>query len=313
VLMGKPTNHRETLTPTRRLKPGMRVAVVAPSGPVKADRLELGCDVLRSFGLEVSLGRHVLDRHPSGYLAGPDTARAADLQEAGCDPDVDAVLCARGGYGAVRILEHLDWELMRKSLLAHPAKPLVGSSDSTALQQAFAHHLGVQTFYGPVLGGPVLGFPDPPSAVIESLRDALFQPEAARSLTGTHALVSGVAEGVIAGGTLSLLCSLVGSDELLPAEGGIALLEDVNESPYRIDRMLTQLLRAGWFRGVAGIACGSWERCGDLDRVDQVLTERLGGLGVPIIAGLEFGHGPVQLTVPLGARARIEGEALLIG
>lgn len=310
--MAKLANYREPLARTRRLKPGMRVAVVAPSGPVKADRLELGCEVLRSFGLEVSLGRHVLDRHPSGYLAGHDSARAADLQDAWCDPDVEAVLCARGGYGAVRTVDQLDWDLMRKHLVPHSPKPLVGSSDSTALQQAFAHHLGVQTFYGPVLGGPVLGFPDPPPAVLKSLRDALFEPDAGRSLVGTHSLVPGVAEGVITGGTLSLLCSLVGSEELQPAEGGIVLLEDVNESPYRIDRMLTQLLRSGYFSGVAGIACGSWERGGDLDRVDQVLIDRLGGLGVPIIAGLEFGHGPVQLTVPLGARARIVGEALVV-
>lgn len=289
------------------------MAVVAPSGPVLADRLERGCDVLRSFGLKVSLAPHVLDRHPGRYLAGTDEARAGDLQDAWCDPDVNAVYCARGGYGAVRTLDHLDWDVMRKASSARPLKPFVGSSDSTALHQAFARRLEVQTFYGPVLGGPVLGFPDPAAVVLESLRAALFHPSEGRTLTGTHSLVPGVAEGVTTGGTLSLLSSLVGSDELAPAEGRIVLLEDVNESPYRIDRMLTQLLRSGWFAGAAGIACGSWERCGEPEHIDRVLLERLGGLGVPIVTGLEFGHGTVQLTVPLGARARLETGALIIG
>jgi muramoyltetrapeptide carboxypeptidase len=302
------------LRPAGSLSPGMRVAVVAPSGWMEAERVNRGCAVLRSLGFEVLISPHVLDRHPSGFLAGTDAARAADLQSVWCDPEVDAVFCARGGYGAVRLIDLLDWTAMREAIADRPVKPFVGSSDVTALHQAFAHHLGVSTFFGPMVAGTILGVPKPSPTTIDALLAALLKSADPLTLSGGATLLSGAGRpgpvsGVSTGGTLSMLCSLLGTPEAGHARGGILLLEDVAEAPYRIDRMLTQLLRSGWLTGVTGIACGSWERCGPPAAVNEVLTERLSGLGVPVLTGFRFGHGPEQATIPLGSQTVLDPGA----
>ncbi|MBA3620605.1 MAG: LD-carboxypeptidase [Acidothermales bacterium] len=298
---------RRPLRRPPRLRPGDRVAVVAPSGPVDPDRLHRGCALLTSWELRVTLGRHVNER--SGFLAGADAGRAADLVDAWCDPDVRAVLCARGGYGATRLLGLIDWPA-----LAAVAEPpwLVGGSDVTALHEAVATHLGRATLFGPMPAGDVLGGvdgPDPGSAA--ALHTALFAPPGPLTLTtsGTAnaTLVPGRARGVTAGGTLALLAAAVGTPDTTSADGAVLLLEDVGERAYRIDRMLTQLLRSGWLDGVTGVALGCWEHCG-AGTID-VLAERLGPLGVPVLAGLPFGHGVPQLSVPLGAPALLDTAA----
>jgi muramoyltetrapeptide carboxypeptidase len=286
------------------LRAGDRIAVVAPSGPTDAERLERGCAVLRDLGLEVELGKHVLDRGLSGltYLAGSDADRAADLQDAWCDPRISAVLCARGGYGASRVLDHLDWPALARAT----PKLLHGSSDITALHAAFGRRLGVPTSFGPMLG---LTVADAEPEGLDHLRHALFGEGA--PVHGTHALRGGRARGVLTGGTLTLLTSLLGTAHAPePAAGRIAFLEDVGEQPYRVDRMLTQLLQAGWFEGVAGIVLGTWIDCGDLT---AVFADRLTPIGAPILAGVPVGHGPRQLTIRLGAEAVLDADALVLG
>ena len=293
-----------------RLRAGDRVAVVAPSGPVDPVRLDAGCAALRALGLDVVVGKHVLgrvtlaeqDAVPPDWqaLAGTDADRAADLEDAWCDPGIRAVLCARGGYGATRVLDHLDWPAMS----GHRPKILHGSSDITALHAAFGRRLGVTTSFGP-MGASLLAAGEPVSA--GHARAALFGP--AKPVTGGYAHVPGRAEGVVTGGNLALLAALTGTPHAAPpASGRIAFLEDVAEPPYRIDRMLTQLLQAGWFDGVAGIALGSWVDCGDPAELAAVFLARLGPLGVPILAGLPIGHGPCQLTIELGAPAEVDTD-----
>ncbi|MBX6766716.1 MAG: LD-carboxypeptidase [Actinomadura rubrobrunea] len=311
-----------------RLRPGDRVAVVAPSGPVDPARLEAGCGVLRGLGLDVVVGDHVLDRTDlaggsdarDGWhgLAGADADRAADLQAAWCDPTVQAVLCARGGYGATRLLDLLDWDaLAAASTTARGPKLLHGSSDITALHAAFGARLGVSTSFGPMVAGLIADLADPRGAdrerTAEHLRAALFGDPAGRTVTGSHALSPGCAEGVLTGGTLALLTALLGTPHAPPpAAGRIVFLEDVCEAPYRVDRMLTQLLQAGWFDGAAGVVLGSWTDCGDPAELDAVFTDRLGPLGVPVLAGVPAGHGPCQVTLELGAPARLDAAALTL-
>lgn len=287
---------------------GARVAVIAPAGPVRPERLEHGCALLRELGLEPVLGRHLLGP-VRGYLAADDAQRAADLEEAWTDPDIRAVLCAHGGYGSVRLLDLLDWERLGEAATSQEAKPLIGSSDITALHQAFARRLGVRTFYGPVVAGPILGEPDPCPLTVRSYAEALFSPGAPIELSAGTCIVPGTAKGVTTGGTLTLICSLAGGPESRPATGAVVVLEDVKESPYRLDRMLTQLVRAGWFAGARAVACGSWEACGPAEQIEAILFDRLGGLGIPVVTGLPFGHGPTQQTVPLGARAELDATA----
>jgi muramoyltetrapeptide carboxypeptidase len=294
---------KDLLRPSR-LAPGARVAVVAPSGPVVEERLQAGLDLLRGWDLDPFAAPHVLDRHGElGYLAGTDAERAADLQRAWCDPCVDAVICARGGYGAQRVVDLLDWDAMR----AAGPKVFLGFSDSTTLHEAFAVRLGLVTLYGPVAAG--IDFVKNARAQ-EHLRATLFAPETVRILTsdGT-ALAPGRARGVTLGGCLALLATGYGTPHTRPgARGGLLLLEDVGERPYAVDRALTQLLRTGWLDGVAGIALGSWAQCGPYEELRPVLADRLGGLGIPVVEELGFGHCDGALTVPFGVTAELDAD-----
>ncbi|WP_433544933.1 S66 peptidase family protein [Streptomyces sp. CA-294286] len=295
-----------------RLRPGARVAVVAPSGPVPEDRLAQGLDILRGWDLDPMVMPHVLDRHPEfGYLAGDDAARARDLTEAWCDPTVSAVLCARGGYGVQRMVDLVDWAAMRAATAAYGRpKVFVGYSDITALHEAFAQRMGVATLHGPMTA--TLAFlKDGPTQ--ESLRATLFAPETVRTLglPTARTLVPGRAHGVTLGGCVSLLAADLGTPYARPsARGGLLVIEDIGEEAYRLDRVLTQLLRSGWLDGVAGIALGSWAQCGPYEQaVRPVLLDRLGGLGVPVVEELGFGHAATALTVPLGLPAVLDADA----
>ncbi|MFI6557312.1 S66 peptidase family protein [Streptomyces griseus] len=289
-----------------RLRPGSRVAVVAPSGPVPADRLEEGLAILRDWGLEPVVSAHVRDTHPElDYLAGADAGRAADLQQAWCDPSVDAVLCARGGYGAHRMVDLVDWAAIR----AAGPKAFVGYSDITVLHEAFALRAGFSTLHGPMVATETF-LKDAPTR--EHLRATLFEPESVRTLGlgSAGALVPGRARGVLYGGCVSLLAADTGTPGgRAHARGGLLVIEDTGEGPYRLDGILTRLLRSGALAGVAGVACGSWQECGPYERIRAVLADRLGPLGIPVVEELGFGHGPTALTIPLGVSAVLDAPA----
>ncbi|MFI2640683.1 LD-carboxypeptidase [Streptomyces sp. NPDC018610] len=295
---------KELLRPAR-LAPGARVAVVAPSGPVPEERLQAGLDVLRDWDLDPVVAPHVLDRHGAfPYLAGADADRAADLQGAWCDPAVDAVLCARGGYGAQRMVDLLDWDAMR----AVGPKVFVGFSDITALHEAFATRLGLVTLHGPMAAG--VDFVKNARAQ-DHLKATLFAPETVRTIaSGGTALVPGRARGVTLGGCLALLAADLGTPHARPsAAGGLLCLEDVGEETYRLDRYLTQLLRAGWLDGVRGVLLGSWESCEGPDRVRTLLADRLGDLGIPVAEEFGFGHCEGASTIPFGVTAELDADA----
>lgn len=287
-----------------RLRPGSKVALVAPSGPVFPEVLDRGVRVLESWGLVVEVGEHVLDTHPTlPYLAGRDPDRAADLQRAWCDPTVDAVVSARGGYGSLRMVDLLDWDAMAQ---AGP-KLFTGSSDITALHEAIGSRLDVVTLFSPIIASET-SFD---AVAQDHFRRTVFEPETVRTLSGpaSESINDGVATGITVGGNLSLLSSGIGAENAFrPPDGSIVLLEEVNEAPYQVDRMLTQLLRAGWFTGATGIALGSWTGCGPPEAVRDVVTDLLSGLGLPMVWELGFGHCDGQLTVPLGARATLDGD-----
>ena len=293
------------LTRPARLIPGARVAVVSPSGPIPEERLQAGLDILCGWDLEPVVAPHAMARHPRfDYLAGTDADRARDLQEAWCDPAVSAVICARGGYGAMRMVELLDWAAMR----AAGPKVFVGYSDITTLHEAFAARMGLATLHGPMVAA--LDFLKSGLAQ-EHLRTTLFEPEQARVITsrGT-ALVPGRARGVTLGGCLSLLASDIGAPGArASARDGLLFLEDVGEEAYRLDGYLTQLARAGWLEGVNGIALGSWAECDPYDTVRALLLDRLGGLGVPIVEEFGFGHCDGALTVPFGVAGELDADA----
>ena len=298
-----------------RLKPGDTVGLVLPSfvqwDPVSIDIL---LDSLKALGLNARLGKHVYDR--LGYFAGRDEDRAADLNAMFADPGVNAIHCIRGGWGAARLLPLLDWAAIAK----HP-KILIGYSDITALLLAIVAKTGLITFHGPLgasswnafnvewmkrvlWNGEAVSF-----ANLRQVDDALVQVK-----NRTRTLVPGKARGRLLGGNLSVLAALVGSGYLPDFRESILFLEDVEEAPYRLDRMLTQLKLAGILGQVKGVAWGTCEGCspgegfGSLT-VPDVLEDHFKPLGVPVYSGAMIGHVDRQFTLPLGVQVELDADA----
>ncbi|TCO46038.1 muramoyltetrapeptide carboxypeptidase [Kribbella antiqua] len=274
------------------------MAVVAPSGPIRPERLEIGTQYLKEWGLEVEVMPSVLAGHEGlDYLAAEDKARAEDLRNAWLDSSFPAVFCARGGYGVQRMLEYVDFD----ELVALP-KWFVGFSDITALHEPL-NARGLVTIHGPMAAGvEQLG-----NAVgRERLRALLFEPQSVTDLLdGALTVVDGVAEGRLRGGNLALLASSIGTPTYAPP-AGVVVLEDVNEDAYRVDRLLTQLLRAGWFDQVTGIVVGDFSEASD---IEVVVAERLEPLGVPMVDSVAIGHEALNLAVPLGLPVRLDAAA----
>jgi len=298
-----PRQRTDATTPPR-LRRGDRVALVSPAGRPPEEQLARGVALLESWGLvPVAASNLAGAHHRADYLAGSDADRAADLTAAWLDPEVAAVFCVRGGYGSMRILDLLDFGLLRTAL----PKLLLGSSDVTALHQAWHHELAVATLFSPMIAtGDLL---DDPVATAR-LHDALFGEPGVRALStpATEVLSPGTVEGTLVGGNLSLLAASVGAPEFRPPVGAIGLLEDVTEEPYRLDNLLLQLRRAGWFEGLVGLALGSWVECGDPTEVTALLQEYADPLGVPVLSEVGFGHCAAAWSVPLGVRGRLVAD-----
>ncbi|GIW45995.1 MAG: peptidase S66 [Candidatus Binatia bacterium] len=277
------------------LAPKGCIGIVAPAGAVRRDEIEAGVALLEARGFRVRLGESLWKQF--GYLAGTDQERARDLVEMFLDPNVDAIFAARGGYGSARLLPLLDAHLLR----AHP-KIFVGSSDCTALLQFLVDRCRMVAFHGPVVAA---------FARREGALDGLV-----RMLTGEgpwairlpRVLHDGAGEGILRGGCLSILVSLLGTPFAPKAEAAVWFFEDVNEKPYRVDRMLTQWGQAGLWAGTTAVVCGEMIGCnGPADSWDvwDVVVQHTAPLGVPVAGGLPSGHGASTCTLPLGIRIRV--------
>ncbi|MEV1289293.1 LD-carboxypeptidase [Micromonospora sp. NPDC049679] len=288
------------------LRPGDAVALVSPSGPTRPERVARGIELLTGWGLRPVLAGNAYARQ--GYLAGADELRAADLNAAFADPEIRGVLCTRGGYGAQRVVDAIDMAAVRRD-----PKVVAGFSDITALQFALWRGARLATVHGP--GVAWLDERTPPASA-ESLRAALMSdaPVTVRRVETEETasvVLPGTATGPLIGGNLCLIVSSIGTPDMPDLTGAILLIEEVEEPPYKVDRMLTHLRRSGALRGVAGVAIGQFTRCADEWPVDvtDVLTEGLADLGVPVLGGLPIGHGVGQLTVPLGVPATLDATA----
>jgi muramoyltetrapeptide carboxypeptidase len=279
------------------------VALVAPSGPLRDEHdLERAVSTTRAMGWEPVVGDYVLERN--GYLAGSDDQRAADLNRFAADPSIDGLWCIRGGYGAMRLLHRLDYDAWRQK-----PKTLVGYSDITALHSAIGPRADLITFHGPTARGQLSEFSE------ASLRAALsLGGEPCGEAPRASVLCGGRASGRLVGGNLALVAALLGTPYSPSLDGAILVLEDVNESIYRIDRMLTQLRLAGALDRLGGIAFGHFtdipEEPGDEQRpLSDVLREVAHHCGVPCLANIPLGHIADQWTVPLGALAQLDADA----
>ncbi len=300
----------------RALRPGATVAILAPASPAGPHEVQEAVRLLRSFGCRVRLGATV-QAATRRYLAAPDEVRAQELMEHVADPTVDAILCARGGYGVMRLLPFLDWELFR-----HHPKPIIGFSDITALLVAITSRARLVTYHGPVAVSTFDAF------TVRSLRRTLWVPDALEGPWRLHdpsweVLSPGVACGPLMGGNLSLLVATLGTPYEVDTRGAVLFLEDIGEEPYRVDRMLTQLLLAGKLQQCVAVLLGHFRAPWRQGRIPgssipgqppliDVVRERLGGLGIPILAGLPLGHVRSKLTLPLGVWAEVNASARTI-
>ena len=242
----------------------------------------------------------VLER--DGYLAGSDSRRSAELARAVVAPEVKAIVAARGGYGAMRIVDAVPWDALRQR-----PKWLVGFSDVTALH-AMASRIGVASVHGPNVTG--LGRSASPT-IRAAWLGALERPTAPHAWSGLRVLRGGSAVGPIVGGNLSLLHAMAAAGRLAVPPGAVLALEDVTESPYRVDRMLTSLRLGGHLAALAAVVLGGFDRCipgPDGRAVDQVLADRLVPLGVPVLAGAPFGHGSRNEAFVLGMTVQVEED-----
>lgn len=264
-----------------------------------------GISALLAEGYYARLGWGVGAR--DGYLAGSDEERAKDLMAMFEDERIHAIFCTRGGYGAARLLERLDYAYIR----LHP-KILVGFSDITALSLALYAQAGLVTFAGPMVAAEFASGILPMTA--QALWDMLRHRRTSRQLPNcdeVQVMHRGVAEGTLLGGNLAVLCSLVGTPWLPDFQGAILFLEDVGESVYRIDRMLLQLKHAGILRGIAGVMLGSFTAIPEDSpnrELATVLAEYFLPLGIPVLTGIPFGHIPEKITLPIGSRVRLDAE-----
>ena len=288
-----------------RLKPGGTIGIAAPAGSVDPAELARGTDRLKEMGFRVVLGESVAKR--SRYLAGTDRERAADLNRLFSSPEIEAVLCARGGYGTARIFPYLDEDAIAR----HP-KILVGSSDATVLLSHLRQRFDLVTFHGP-MAAPNFG--RQPSGLTNTwFRKILVEAyDGLIAVDGVKGLKGGQAEGPLAGGCLTMLCSTLGTPYEIRTDGCILLLEDIDEAPYRIDRMLTQLKDASKFKNVKGVIFGKMPGCQPPSHsrylLEDVIGEILADQAIPILFGFPTGHGGEQVTLPLGVRVRIDGNA----
>lgn len=280
------------------LKPGDTMGIVAPAGPFDPDKFMKGKAVLESMGFQTIFDESIFEKN--GFLAGTDFQRADQVNHLFADPSVQAIICARGGYGSMRILSLLDFETIQEN-----PKIFLGFSDISALLSVFYDQCGLVTFHGPL----VTTLARATEKTIMAMKTALVS-DASLELIPEDGMVikPGVCSGLMAGGNLTTLCHLVGTPFAPNFKGKILLLEDVGEMPYRIDRMMTQMKLAECFNDMAGLILGTFKKCGHLNDIVDIFNNIFKDTDIPILAGFDMGHGIHNLTVPMGMRATLDTD-----
>ena len=292
----------------KRLKKGDTVGIIAPSSPPNQENLQKALPFLEELGLKIKLGKSVDAAH--GYLAGTDDERLADLHAMFEDPEVSGIICAGGGYGAARYADRIDYAMIMEN-----PKVFWGYSDITFLHTAIGEYAEMVTSHGPMLASDV----GKPEFHERSGRmfGQLFEPfelHYTEEVAPLETIVGGIAQGELVGGNLSLIRSAVGTKFDLDVKGKILLIEDIDEEPYEVDEILNQLRLARKFEEAAGIVIGDFKNASPKKRkpsltLDQVFNDYFGDLKIPVVKGFKIGHCEPHFSVPLGALARLDGDA----
>lgn len=284
----------------KKLQKGDTIGIIAPCGVFSdPERLEKGIEFLESAGFKIKVSDKLFARER--YMAGKDDVRAGEIEKFFADDDVDGIICARGGYGAIRLINQINYDIIRQN-----PKVFCGFSDVTALSAMFLKRAGLVTYSAPMINGDFGN--DISDFTWENFKRAVMS-DAELVFEGKQ-INGGKAEGISFGGNLATLVSLCGVD-FLPEEGFILFVEDLNEPVYKIDRMLTQLSNIENFtRNLKGVVLGEFSNVDCVEYLDEIFEEFADLWQVPVIKALKITHSHDKITVPIGVPARIEGGVL---
>ena len=303
----------------KALKPGDTIGICAPSGSFDRTVFDRGLDVIREMGFSVYIPHGIYLK--KRYLAGGDINRAEIINRLFKDEAVNGILCARGGFGAMRVLPFLDYEMIRNN-----PKIFVGFSDVTAILAALEKRSSLQVFHGPVVTSLASASKETLGSFFNILTSSSlslascfsgspsfpgisFFQEGHILLQNGMSICGGRATGILSGGNLATLSHLVGTPFQPDFHGNIFFFEDVGESPYKIDRMLTQMKMAEVFNGIKGVIAGSFKDCGNNKMIFEIIGEIFEAFHIPVLAGIEAGHGNINFTLPLGFEITMDADA----
>lgn len=283
-------------------KKGDTLGLIAPGGPWEEEDFRKGLNILESFNLKVKIPNKL--SKPESYLAGSDCHRRDIIHEMWRDPEVKALMAVRGGFGSLRLLAELDYDLIRTN-----PKNLIGFSDITALHSAIFRQTGLTTFHGPMLTTLASSSEESLTSINQVLCQR--QPEAIKP-AGLEILKKGTGHGRLQGGNLTTLNHLLGTPYEPHWSGTILFIEDVGEAPYRIDRLLTHLSLAGCLARLGGLILGTFSNCGNEELIWQRVIDLCRDHNYPIWANFPSGHGHNNLTMPLGVEACMDSSQAIL-
>ena len=287
----------KTLKPPR-LRRGDTIGIVAPASHFDLEKFNRGIAVIESMGFNTSVPEGLFNKKE--YFAGSDFKRAEMVDRYFADPNIKAIMCARGGYGSIRILSLLDYKIIQKN-----PKIFIGFSDVSAMLSALYLKCRLVTFHGPT----VTTLANSDHRTKDSLLSMITSGEKLEIVVESGITIKpGSASGPVLGGNLNTLCHLLGTPFQPDFNGGILFLEDRGEAAYRIDRMLSQMKLAGCFNGLAGFILGAFEDCGDTDDIIRIAGDIFKDDKIPMLAGLAVGHGKRNLTIPTGLNATLNAD-----
>lgn len=276
-----------------RLKAGDTLGIAAPAGPFDAGLFEQGMQVLTDMGFALKVPEGIFRR--DGFLAGQDPERADIVNRLFADPEVKGIVCARGGYGTTRLEPYIAWHAIR----AHP-KVFMGFSDITVMHHLIISRCGLATLHGPMVTTLASASEDTRQSFMEALTSSA---PIVIAVSGASVIQPGAGTGPVAGGNLAMICHLLGTPLQPDFKGRVLFLEEVNEAPYRIDRMLWQMRLAGCFRELAGLFFGCFVDCGNLQTITEIIAAHFKESNYPVMTGFPIGHGRLNHTVAMGLEA----------
>lgn len=311
-----------TILKPMRLHSGDKVGLVAAASFITEKNLQTAIEKVEQLGLIPVYSDKILGKH--GYFSGTDKERADDFNNMIKNPEIKGILFAAGGYGCTRIIDSIDYDMIKKN-----PKVIMGFSDNTALLNSINEKTGLITFHGPIARTIHAGFNrehfediivNPKDKYVIRSSDEDIQKSADDKVYERYTITSGKAQGELVGGNLTLICSMLGTPHQIDMKGKIVMIEDINEEPYRIDRMLTQLISSGELTQAAGIVFGICRGCDKTDKTKtpnsftlrQVIEDRIKPLNIPSAYGLSFGHNINNFTFPIGIKAEFDANNMTI-